>query len=153
MLRRQLLLESISALLILLFLYASMSKFLDFRTFYHDLNNQPFPHSWTPFLVWFIPLTEIALSLMLIFERTRLSGFYGSLVLMGLFTIYAIAILLNFFAYVPCSCGGVIKHLTWPQHLVLNLFFLGLSLSGALIQRKKPFKQPFITSPTKQSLV
>lgn len=149
--RRQVLLESISALLIVLFVYASMSKFLDFTTFYHDLNNQPFPHSWTPLLLWFIPLTEIALSFLLIFERTRLSGFYGSLVLMGLFTIYATAILLNFFPYVPCSCGGVIKHLTWPQHLVLNLFFLGLSISGVLIQKNKPFKQPSIT--TKNSLV
>ena len=151
MFRRQVLLESISALLILLFLYASISKFLDFETFHHDLLNQPFPHSWTPFLVWFIPCSEIAISVLLIFERTRLLGFYASLALMGLFTIYSIAILLDFFAYVPCSCGGVIKHLTWPQHLVLNLFFLGLSISGVLIQRKKPFKQPFIT--TKRSFV
>jgi hypothetical protein len=144
--RRQVLLESISALLILLFLYASLSKFLDFTTFYRDLNNQPFPDSWTPFLVWLIPCLEILISILLIFERTRLLGFYASLVLMGLFTIYAITILLNFFAYVPCSCGGVIKHLTWPQHLVLNLFYLGLSIFGVLIQRKKPFKQPLITT-------
>ena len=151
MFRRQVFLESISALLILLFVYASISKFLDFGTFHHDLNNQPFPHSWTPFLAWFIPLTEIAISIFLIFERTRLLGFYASLALMGLFTVYSIAILLHFFAYVPCSCGGVIKHLTWPEHLVLDLFFLGLSISGVLIQRTKPFKQPFIT--TKNSLV
>jgi putative oxidoreductase len=151
MLRRQVLLEAISALLILLFLYASLSKFLDFRTFTADMNNQPLPNAWTPFLIWFIPCTEIAAALALIFESTRLLGFYASLALMGLFTIYTIIILLHFFAYVPCSCGGVIKHLTWSQHLVLNLFFLGLSISGVLIQRNKSLKQPFIT--TKHSLV
>jgi hypothetical protein len=146
-------LESISALLILLFLYASISKFLDFRTFHYELGNQPLPHSWTPFLVWLIPFAEIGISLLLIFERTRLSGFYGAMGLMGLFTIYSVAILLNLFAYVPCSCGGVIKHLSWPQHLALNLFFLALSIGGLIIQRKKPFKQPIITTPSKNSLV
>jgi len=151
MFRRQVFLESISALLILLFLYASLSKFLDFRTFTGDLNNQPFPDSWTPFLIWFIPCTEIAISIALIFERTRLLGFYASTAMMGLFTIYTITILLHFFAYVPCSCGGVIKHLTWPQHLVLNLIFLGFAVTGVLIQRTKVFKHPSIT--TKISLV
>src|ERR1700761_6953488 len=111
MLKRQVLLECISALLILLFLYASLSKFMDFKTFTREMNNQPLPNSWTPFLVYFIPCTEILLSIFLIFERTRLLGFYGSLILMGLFTIYATVILLHFFGYVPCSCGGVIKRL------------------------------------------
>jgi putative oxidoreductase len=138
-------LECISALLILLFLYASLSKFMDFKTFIGEMNNQPLPNSWTPFLVWFIPCTEIILSVLLIFERTRLLGFYGSLVLMGLFTAYAILILLHFFPRVPCSCGGIIKRLTWQQHLALNLVFFALSLSGVIIQRRKYFNSIIIT--------
>jgi len=138
-------LECISALLILLFLYASVSKFLDFKTFIKEMNNQPLPNSWTPFLVWFIPCSEILLSVALIFERTRLLGFYGSFVLMGLFTIYAILILSHVFPYVPCSCGGVIKRLTWRQHLVLNLFFVTLSVVGVIAQRKKSFHSIVIT--------
>ena len=145
MFKKQVLLECISALLILLFLYASLSKFMDFRTFIKEMNNQPLPNSWTPFLVWFIPCTEIAVSIFLIFERTRLLGFYGSLVLMGMFTIYALLILFHFFPYVPCSCGGVIKRLTWPQHLVLNLFYVALSFCGVLIQRRKYFKTIIFT--------
>lgn len=138
-------LECISALLILLFLYASVSKFLDFKTFFKEMNNQPLPNSWTPFLVWFIPCSEILISVALIFERTRLLGLYGSLVLMGLFTIYAILILSHVFPYVPCSCGGVIKRLTWRQHLVLNLFFVTLSIIGVIAQRKKSFHSIVIT--------
>ena len=145
MFKRQVLLECISALLILLFLYASVSKFLDFKTFFKEMNNQPLPNSWTPFLVWFIPCSEIFLSLALIFERTRLLGLYGSLVLMGLFTIYAILILSHVFPYVPCSCGGVIKRLTWRQHLVLNLFFVTLSVIGVIAQRKKSFHSIVLT--------
>ena len=143
--KRQVVLESISALLIMLFLYASVSKFLDFQRFIGEMNNQPLPNSWTPFLVWTIPSLEIAISVALIFERTRLIGFIASLALMTLFTIYTATILLHFFEYVPCSCGGVIRKLTWPQHLLFNLFFVGLSVMGVILQRSVTTKSIIIT--------
>jgi len=145
MLKRQVVLECIAALLILLFLYASVSKFLDFKRFIDEINNQPLPNSWTPFLVWCIPLLEIAISVAVVFEYTRLLAFYASLVMMMLFTIYAILILTHFFPYVPCSCGGVIRKLTWPQHLILNLFYLTLSILGIILQRTKHLKPISIT--------
>jgi putative oxidoreductase len=144
MLKRQVVIECIAALLILLFLYASVSKFLDFKRFVDEMNNQPLPNSWTPFLVWGIPCLEIAISAALIFEYTRMLALYASLVLMTLFTIYAIMILTHFFPYVPCSCGGVIRKLTWPQHLALNLIYVALSVLGLVLQRRKSFKPIFI---------
>jgi hypothetical protein len=87
--------------------------------------------------VWTIPSVEIAISLALIFERTRMAGFYASLVLMSLFTIYTGSVLLHFFQYIPCSCGGVIKKLSWPQHMVFNLFFVAISIAGIIIQYRK----------------
>jgi putative oxidoreductase len=122
----------------MLFLYASVSKFLDFHRFVMEMNNQPFPNSFTPFLVWAVPCLEIAIAVALIFERTRLAGLYGSLVLMTLFTIYTGSVLLHFFHYVPCSCGGVIRKLTWKQHLFFNLFFVTISVIGIFIQHHKP---------------
>lgn len=144
MLKRQVVLECIAALLILLFLYASVSKFLDFKRFIDEMNNQPLPNSWTPFLVWGIPVLEVAISTALLFEYTRLLALYASLILMTLFTIYAIMILAHFFPYVPCSCGGVIRKLTWPQHLALNLFYVALSVLGIALHRSKHFKPIFI---------
>ena len=135
--RRQILIEVIVSLYVLLFLYASLSKFLDFRTFIKEMNNQPLPNSWTPFLVWIIPCSEIALSAALIFECTRMIGLYGSLALMSFFSGYAIIILFHAFSYIPCSCGGIIKRLTWRQHLALNLFFVGLAIVGIILQHKK----------------
>ena len=111
-------------LLVVLFLHTAISKFLDFGGFIHDLNNQPFSNTFTPFLKWMIPLTEIAIVVTLLFERTRAIGLYASLVLMTLFTIYTALVLLHVFAYVPCSCGGVVSYLSWPQHLIFNLFFV-----------------------------
>jgi putative oxidoreductase len=55
---RKILIELIAALLVLLFVFASVSKFLDFKTFRGEVNNQPLPNELTPFLVWGIPLIE-----------------------------------------------------------------------------------------------
>jgi hypothetical protein len=146
MFKKQVMIECVVALLIMLFLYASISKFLDFKTFIDQMNNQPLPNSWTPFLVWCIPCGEIAISIALLFDHTRLLGLYASLILMILFTIYTSIVLLHFFPYVPCSCGGVIQKLTWRQHLALNLFFVTLSVLGIIQQRSKHFKPIFINS-------
>jgi putative oxidoreductase len=143
MTRRMMLLELMSALLIMLFLFASISKFLDFHRFIGDMNNQPLPNSWTPVLVWMILLLEIAISGAFIFEKTRLVGFYCSLIIMSLFTSYAIIILLHFFSYMPCSCGGVITKLSRKQLLLLNLFFVSISIAGILLKQQKG-KSPFV---------
>ncbi len=137
MIRRQLFIELIVSLLILLFLYASISKFLDFDRHIHEMSNQPLPRFMRPFLIWGIPPLEIAISIALIFERSRMTGLYASLVLMALFTLYTGFVLFHFFPYIPCSCGGVIRKLTWGQHLVLNLFFVGIALTGIVLQHKR----------------
>lgn len=112
------------ALLVLLFVHTAISKFLDFKGFVYDLNNQPFPNSYTPMLSWLIPLAEIGIVVGLLFEKTRTTALYASLVLMVMFTIYTSLVLLEFFDYVPCSCGGVVSYLSWTQHFFFNLFFV-----------------------------
>ena len=134
--KKQVALECVCALLILLFLYASVSKFLDFKTFIDQMNNQPLPNSWTPFLVWAIPLLEIAISAALLFEYTRMIGLYTFLFFMVVFTAYTGMVLLHFFPYVPCSCGGVIAKISWPQHLALNLCYVALSILGIALKRR-----------------
>lgn len=136
--KRKIIIEIISSLLILLFLYASVSKWLAFKLFIGEMNNQPFPNWMTPWLVWSIPLIEVVIALALIFDRTRLPALYASLFLMLAFTIYSAAILLHAFKYIPCSCGGVIRKLTWPQHLFFNLFFVGISLAGIFLKKREP---------------
>ena len=135
--KRAVLIEIAASLLILLFLYASVSKWLAFKLFIGEMNNQPLPNWMTPYLVWTIPTIEVLISLALMFGKTQLRGFYASLVLMSIFTIYSIAVLFHAFDYIPCSCGGVIRKLTWPQHVVFNLFFVGVSIAGIYWKKKK----------------
>lgn len=101
------------------------------------MNNQPFPNWMTPFLVWGVPLIEVLIAVGLMFERTRTKALYASLILMSSFTIYTLTVLMHFFSYVPCSCGGVIKNLSWTQHLIFNLFFVVISLIAILLRKER----------------
>jgi putative oxidoreductase len=138
--KRKIVIEILSSLLILLFVYTSVSKWLDFKTFTGQMNNQPLPNWMTPALVWAVPAVEIIISGLLMFDRTQLIGFRASLILMLLFTLYTLLVLLKTFGRVPCSCGGVIENLTWNQHLVFNLFFVGVALTGIILKRKEKLK-------------
>ena len=126
-----------SALILILFTYASLSKLIAYQKFIGEMNNQPIPKSWTPFLVRFIPSAELAVGVLLAFDRARILGFLVSAVFMLVFTVYTVVILLHGFDYIPCTCGGMIRALSWPQHLWLNSFFLLLSLAGLLMEIKK----------------
>ena len=138
--KRKIIIEIISSLLILLFLYASVSKWLAFKLFIGEMNNQPFPNWITPLLVWSIPIIEVLIVVGLMIEKTRIPALYASLFLMLAFTIYTVAILLHAFKYIPCSCGGVIRKLTWTQHLFFNLFFVGISLLGIILKKREPVR-------------
>ena len=142
--KQQTLVQIICLLLVFLFAYAAISKLTHFTGFSADMNNQPLPHSLKPILVWAVPATELVITGLLIFDSTRLAGLYASLVLMVAFTIYTSVVLMHFFKYIPCSCGGIIKNLTWQQHLVFNLFFVLISIIGILkypLKTKKSYSE------------
>jgi putative oxidoreductase len=134
---RSLTLELICSLLILLFLYTGLAKALNFEGFKLDMYNQVFPRSMASFLIYTLPYFEIVIAASLLFEKTRNFGLYSSVILMILFTAYTSVVLLHFFKRIPCSCGGVIRALSWPQHLIFNLFFMGVSITGIILQKRK----------------
>src|SRR6202048_5203484 len=132
---KNLFVEIISALLVFLFIYASLSKLLDFDKFIYQLSQSPFITNISWLVVWAIPLGEILISICLIIKRTRLAGLYLSFFLMLLFTGY-IFIMLQYSSYLPCSCGGVLSSMSWKQHFYFNLAFTGLSVTAITIQNK-----------------
>ena len=134
---RKVVIEIIAALLVLLFLYASISKLLGFSLFVDEMNNQPFPNWMTPYLVVLIPGSEILIALALLFDRSRMIGFYSSLILLFLFTLYSALVLFNVFDYVPCTCGGMIKKLNWREHLLFTASFLILSITAIALNKKR----------------
>ena len=125
--------ELISALLLFLFTYTALSKLLDFEKFKYQIGQSPFITNISWLVIWSIPSAEIIISIFLIFKRTRLAGLYLSFFLLLLFTGY-IFIMLRYSSYLPCSCGGVLSIMSWKQHLIFNLAFTGLSLAGIIVQ-------------------
>ncbi len=144
--KRNLIIEIISSLLILLFVYTAISKLLDFTHFKTVLHGSPLIGGKAAIVALALPITELLVALLLFMPRTRLWGFRGSLALMTVFTIY-LAYMIAFTPHLPCSCGGVLKQMTWTQHLVFNIFFLLVSLTGLVMQRNQVRIKPGMDVP------
>ena len=119
----------ISALLILLFVYTAVSKLMARQLFALTLWRSPLLQKSSELLSWAIPLLEIFISVLLFSPKWRKAGFILSTFLMACFTIY-IGYMIIFIPNLPCSCGGVLKQLTWNQHLAFNTCFTLLSMVG-----------------------
>ena len=144
--KKQLFIEIFGALLIILFLYVALSKWMDMSAFTRAMHNQPFPSWMASALVWTLPPIEILVAVLLMFKRTQLAGFMASIILTILFTLYIIAMLLHLFPRVPCSCGGVIKELGWTAHLVFNLFFVFISMLAIVLKQNHSIKATSVTA-------
>ncbi|HZX72878.1 MAG TPA: MauE/DoxX family redox-associated membrane protein, partial [Cyclobacteriaceae bacterium] len=86
-------LEIISSLLIMLFVYAAVSKVIDMEQFRIQLRQSPLITKFSSPISIAIPMIEILASVLLAIPSYRLVGLYCSLALMSLFTFYIIAIL------------------------------------------------------------
>ncbi|TXJ29055.1 MAG: hypothetical protein E6Q24_05085 [Chitinophagaceae bacterium] len=139
--KRSTIIEMISLLFVVLFLYTAISKLLDYSVFTEQLGTSPVLEPMSGFIAWALPLTEIIVAILLFLPRTRLPGLYASFILMVAFTLY-IGVILLFSKELPCSCGGILQELSWPQHLVLNFGLIGLSLWAIFLSRKGAARPP-----------
>lgn len=140
--KKALVIEIIASLLIILFVYTALSKLLDYQTFKGQLAKSPYISPFAGLTAWALPAGELLIVGALLLTRTRLIGLYASFALMLLFTIY-IYVMLHYSPYVPCSCGGVLSQLSWEQHLLFNIVFTILALTGIVLTmvRRKPPQQ------------
>ena len=130
----------VAYLFILLFLYAAISKVLDYETFSVQLAQSPLLSAYAGVIAWVVPGLEIFITILLTLPKYRISALYAAFTLMVMFTAY-IVIILNFSDFVPCSCGGVLEKLSWTQHLIFNLVFMILGgwrffLPARIVQKR-----------------
>lgn len=124
--------DIICLLYILLFVYAAMSKLLDFENFQVQLRQSPLLSSFANWISWCVPLIELVISILLVFKKTRLLALYLSFILMIMFSTY-IYIILNYSSTIPCSCGGILEKLGWTEHLIFNIIFALLAILAVFI--------------------
>ncbi|WP_417868095.1 MauE/DoxX family redox-associated membrane protein, partial [Xanthomarina gelatinilytica] len=136
-----------SYLFIFLFLYAAVSKLLDFETFTVQLAQSPLLSAYAGIIAWLVPGIEILIACLLVIERFRTLALYSSFTLMVMFTAY-IYIILNFSDFIPCSCGGVLEKLSWTQHLIFNVFFILLAGVAVFFTVRKNTKKTLLMLTT-----
>jgi putative oxidoreductase len=127
--------DIISGILSLLFLYTALSKLTGYEKFKNVLTSSPMLEPFASTIAWLLPATEIAIVVLLFIPPFRIKGLIASVILITLFTIYLLY-MIAFTPHLPCNCGGVIKLLTWPEHIVFNLFFVFLSATGILLYKR-----------------
>ncbi|RAV30413.1 MauE/DoxX family redox-associated membrane protein [Sinomicrobium soli] len=139
---KKVLVEMICLLFILLFVYAAVSKLTDYGKFKAQLGQSPILTDFAGIIAVMVPAIEIAIAVLLVFPSMRRLALYTSYYLMTLFTVYIIAVL-NFSSHVPCSCGGILEKLGWIEHIVFNLIFVGLALTGIYLVNDKNMDSKF----------
>jgi|SRR5690606_21570002 len=119
-------------LFIVLFVYAALTKLLDYDKFAIQLGQSPMLTHHASIIAWAVPVSEFAAVCLLLLPATRSLGLYISLSLMIMFTTY-ITIITTYDDYVPCSCGGILESMGWYEHLVFNIAFALLAVAGILV--------------------
>ena len=135
MIKRTTIIEIITVLNIILFLYTGIAKIMDYSVFKEQLTLSPIL-SWaaTP-VAFLLPLVEFLIVVMLVIPRWRLKGLYASFFLMTSFTVYIIAMFIVT-PEMPCSCGGIIELLSWQGHLIFNVVFVLMNACAIYLQKR-----------------
>jgi hypothetical protein len=134
--KKNMIIEIICSLFIILFMYAALTKLLDYEKFRVQIGQSPLLTAFAGWIAWMVPVAEILISIMLLFSRLRLIGLYAAFSLMVMFTTYIICIL-TLSLYIPCSCGGVLEKLGWTEHLIFNIVFIIMAAAATLLSYRK----------------
>jgi hypothetical protein len=134
----------VSILLILLFGYTAFSKvdfftgkhIIDVTQFKFDMAKSPVLQHHINILGYLIPAVELLICFLLVFNRTKLIGYYSSLLLLCMFTGY-ITYMFAHYPVLPCTCGGIVATLSWKNHLLLNVFFILITVNAIYLTHKR----------------
>jgi len=121
--------DLISGLFIILFTYTAVNKLKDYATFGIALRQSAILQPYAEFLTITVPVVELIAVILLVSSITRKAGLFFSWVLMTMFTFY-ISYLVLFARELPCTCGGVMRILSWKTHLIVNFILLILATWG-----------------------
>lgn len=135
--QRHTIIQVITAIFILLFVYTALSKLQSLERFQGVLGKSEMLAPFASSIAIGLPVVELLVAALLFIPRSRLIGLYATGFLMAMFTGY-ILYMMVFSPALPCTCGGVLRQLTWEQHLAFNVGLLilsGIGLSQEIINR------------------
>lgn len=120
-----------------LWAYTALNKLFSFELFQTQLGQSPLLKSGHKVISLLVPITEMALVALLLFEKTRQAGLWLSAALLLIFTVYLTIIVSSYDASeLPCTCGGFISSMSWTQHIIFNSGLMLLAVLGAMAGNK-----------------
>jgi uncharacterized membrane protein YphA (DoxX/SURF4 family) len=144
---KTIIIETVCLLYILLFVYAAISKLMDFENFRVQLGQSPLLSAFAGSIAWMVPVLELLIAVLIVLKKWRLTGLFAAFSLMIMFTTY-IYVILNHSSFVPCSCGGILEKMGWTEHFFFNMAFIMLAAVGILILASGVPQAHRISKPT-----
>lgn len=126
--------QLIAAVIAVMFFYAVVLKLGNYEEATREMRNQVFPMATADVLVWLIPLLEIVIIALLIYQPLRKVGLWASLALLLSFSAYIILAERKIFGRTPCSCAGILwQHSTYRHQLWFNVLFIILAIIALVL--------------------
>jgi hypothetical protein len=135
---------SVNYLLLLIFGYATFSKLyffingnaIDVSRFRDEMFINPILRPYASGLAYIVPITELIVCILLAIPKTKLIGYYASLILLCSFTGYLIYTIVTL-PSLPFLTGGVVSTLSWNNHLILNIAFILFTTHAIYLMHKR----------------
>lgn len=135
--------DTIVTLLIILWVYAAVSKLTGYRLFVISMEKQPLPAWMVSKLIWALPAAELSMAAMLSTKRLVGYGLLLSALLLFSFAGYTALALSGAYGSIPCSCGGIFSFMQWKGHFIFNVIAFCAALTAWILLRKEErLKEP-----------
>jgi len=118
---------------IFLFLTSAYGKIAEHSKFVHGLSRVAYIGIYSELIGWLVPITEVAISMLLIIPKTYKLGLIGFIASMVVFTTYILSMIL-WAEKLPCHCNLIIERLTWGQHIWFNLTFIIIATFALILK-------------------
>jgi hypothetical protein len=135
--RRLIILETMTCLLVLLWLCTGLDKLVDYKSYWHSMYLQIFPRSVLKIMVPAVPIVELCAGLLFFRPKWREYAYVSSLLLLVSFTIYVALIYFGYFPKRPCACAGLFEKMSWGQHLIVNTCLSIIAFSALTLHLKR----------------
>lgn len=117
----------VTALLIIVFVFAGTIMLLNYEAFRGQLSNHPLTTDYAAGIAWRLPAFQLILSYFLLWQKSRLPALYTSFVLLLSTAICMIT---------------AIPVMPWPLLFTMNVILLLLTITGILASKKTPAMIP-----------
>ena len=127
-------LQLLTFVFICLWIYVGSKKVFTYADYRSSMIKQPFDDQYEIVLSYILPVAELAIGMLFIFERTKTLGLWLTILLMLIFSVYVTLALLNIWGSIPCDC--ILEFtISWKAHLWINGIITLASIAGLLLNK------------------